>query len=114
MRTCVTNDGLAMFMYESDSQEIDIEWLSDPKSKANIEAGFQQALYYTNQAVESNDPATEKASAGPSGATHTVHNYRIDWNSSSSTFYIDGELQYKFEKNVPTTKNGYWVWNNWS
>ncbi len=105
---------LGNFFYKSDTQEIDIEWLSDPNSKANVPTGFGRALFYTNQAVKPKGHATEKAGKPPQDATSAVHSYRIDWNSTSSTFYVDGKLQYEFTTNVPTAKNGVWVWNNWS
>lgn len=103
-----------MFLYESDTQEVDIEWLSDPESQSNIDSGRDRALFYTNQAVEAEGDNTHDASDPPVDATSAMHNYRIDWDGTSSTFYVDDKLQYKFNTNVPTAKDGHWMWNNWS
>ena len=105
-----------IFLYESDNQETDIEFLSSPVSQSNIDAGYTSsgALWYTNQATTPGTPSTHKTSSAPSGAFSGVHNYRIDWNSSASTFYVDGEFKYQLTENVPTATNGSWLWNNWS
>ena len=105
-----------MFLYESDNQEVDIEFLSSPESQSNIDAGYSSsgALWYTNQALVPGTPSTHETSDAPSDAFSTVHNYRIDWNSSASTFYVDGEFKYQFTTNVPTSTDGRWLWNNWS
>jgi beta-glucanase (GH16 family) len=103
-----------MFLYESDNQEADIEWLSDPSSQSNIDSGRGRALFYTNQAVTAGTAATSETGEAPSDAFSTVHNYRIDWDGKSSAFYLDGALQHKFTTNVPTAKDGHWMWNNWS
>ncbi|KAM0693097.1 hypothetical protein Q7P36_007654 [Cladosporium allicinum] len=87
-----------------------------PLSQSNIDAGYANggALWYTNQAVVAGEPSTHKTSSPPSDAFSTVHNYRIDWNSSASTFYVDGEFKYQLTENVPTATDGHWLWNNWS
>jgi beta-glucanase (GH16 family) len=103
-----------IFLYSSDNQETDIEWLSSPESQSNIDRGLSQALWYTNQAVVPGTPSTHETSDAPAGAFSGVHNYRIDWNSSASTFYVDGELKYQLTENVPTARDGHWLWNNWS
>lgn len=103
-----------IFLYSSDNQETDIEWLSSPESQSNIDRGLSQALWYTNQAVVPKTPSTHETSHAPAGAFSGVHNYRIDWNSSSSTFYVDGEFQFQLTENVPTATDGHWLWNNWS
>ena len=42
-----------MFLYRSDSQETDIEWISDPASRSNKFANNgTRALQYTNQALD--------------------------------------------------------------
>lgn len=109
-----TNKSAGMFLYESDNQEVDIEWLSDPASQSNIDSGRRRALFYTNQATEADGSSTSDTGDAPSDATSVVHNYRIDWDSTSSSFYLDDELQYQFKTNVPTSKEGHWMWNNWS
>jgi hypothetical protein len=112
----LTHPHPGIFLYESDNQETDIEFLSSPLSQSNIDAGYANggALWYTNQAVVAGEPSTHKTSSPPSDAFSTVHNYRIDWNSSASTFYVDGEFKYQLTENVPTAKDGHWLWNNWS
>ena len=103
-----------MFLYASDIQEVDIEWLSDPASQSNIDSGRGRALWYTNQAVTPGGDPTHDTSDPPADAFSAVHNYRIDWDGKSSTFHVDGKQQYQFKTNVPTAKDGHWMWNNWS
>jgi hypothetical protein len=59
-------------------------------------------------------PSTHETSSPLSDAFSSVHNYRIDWNSSSSTFYVDGEFKYQLTENVPTAKDSHFLLNNWS
>jgi len=103
-----------MYFYESDNQEVDIEWLSDPASQSNIDSGLGRALFYTNQAVTPGESSTSAAGEVCDDAFSAVHNYRVDWDGKTSTFYLDDQLQYQFDKNVPTAKDGHWMWNNWS
>jgi hypothetical protein len=103
-----------MYLYESDNQETDIEWLSDPSSQSNIDSGRGRALFYSNQAVIPKTDSTHETGEEPADAFSAVHNYRIDWNPTASTFYLDDVLQYQFTTNVPTTRDGHWMWNNWS
>jgi hypothetical protein len=103
-----------MYFYESDNQEVDIEWLSDPASQSNIDSGRGRALFYTNQAVTPGSSSTSETGEEPSDAFSAVHNYRVDWDGKTSTFYLDNKLQYQFKTNVPTAKDGHWMWNNWS
>ena len=106
---------LGMFFYANDTQECDIEWLSDPTAQSNINSKLGRAIFYTNQAVKKGTTKTLQTSRPPYRGTETVHSYRIDWNGvNSTTFYLDNELLYSFNTNVPTAKNGKWVWNNWS
>lgn len=42
-----------MFLYQSDSQETDIEWISDPASRSNkFASNGTRAMQYTNQALK--------------------------------------------------------------
>ena len=103
-----------MFFYNSDSQEADIEWLSDPSSTSNtIANNGTRAMQYTNQALDGNpEDATSLFGAAPSDATSNVHVYRLDWTADYTQYYIDGVLQQTMTTNVPTA-SGPWVWNNW-
>ncbi|EXJ82604.1 hypothetical protein A1O3_06417 [Capronia epimyces CBS 606.96] len=103
-----------LFFYKSDCQEIDIEYLTDPTSLSNNGAGKTNRIWYTNQATNpKGTPATRGAGPAPSDCTAQVHEYRIDWTSDYTAFYIDGILQYNYSINVPT-RPGPWVWNNWA
>lgn len=98
------------FFYKNDNQEIDIEYLTDPNSEAN--GGKTPVLYFTNQATVSGGLETDTTSPAPSTATTAQHEYRVDWTSEATTFYVDGVLQDTFTTNVPSDP-GSWVWNNW-
>lgn len=103
-----------MFLYESDTQEVDIEWLSDSASQSNIDSNRERSLFYTNQAVVEKGKSTHDTSAAPEDAFTAVHNYRIDWDGGkTSSFFLDGEKKFEFDTNVPT-KSSAFLWNNWS
>lgn len=61
----------AMFFYESDSQETDIEWISDPRSKSNEYANNgTRAMQYTNQDLNGDfENASSKFGRAPEDAT---------------------------------------------
>ena len=99
-----------MFFYKSDTQEIDIEWLSDPASESNN--GTPQ-LWFTNQNVNGNGASTYTSILPPADATETEHEYRVDWFSDHVAWYVDGEQKWNTTMNVPSTP-GSWIWNNWS
>lgn len=101
-----------MFFYQSDTQELDIEFLSDANSQSNPGDGTR-LMFYTNQAVDG-VKADESAATGPvpSDATTAEHEYRIDWLPGSVTYYLDGVVQATFTNNIPS-QGGQWVWNNW-
>ncbi|KAM3417473.1 hypothetical protein BST61_g5717 [Cercospora zeina] len=101
-----------MFFYHSDSQEIDIEWISDPLSPSN-EDGTTRVMQYTNQGKHGTEDAMEVSGVAPQDATEEVHEYRVDWVDGSSRFFVDGEFQREIGGNVPTM-GGQWVWNAWS
>lgn len=105
------------FFYLDDTQETDIEYLTDPYSAANnlhtdSAGGDPIPLWYSNQAARSGSGASQKTGPAPWDVT-AVHEYRIDWTPSFTAFYVDGELQHKLTANVPN-KPGSWVWNNWA
>ncbi|KAK1992178.1 concanavalin A-like lectin/glucanase [Colletotrichum falcatum] len=99
-----------MFFYANNSQETDIEWLSDPDSDSN---DGEPKLWFENQAT---DPSTEKTVLGvtpPSSPTTTEHEYRLDWLADRVRFYVDGKLGWETSQNVPSVP-GAWVFNNWA
>jgi hypothetical protein len=103
-----------IFLYESDTQEIDIEYVTDPESLSNDGPDAPIPIWYTNQAVDpANEPKTSQSGAAPKVCTSQVHEYRIDWAQNFTAFYIDGKCQQKFTTNVPS-KAGPFVWNNWA
>jgi beta-glucanase (GH16 family) len=102
-----------MFSYKSDSQEQDIEYLSDPNSTSNPGDG-SRPMHYTNQATDGNpEHKTIATGPSPSDATTAFHEYRIDWIPGSTMYYLDGVLQKTMTTNVPT-QGGSWIWNNWA
>lgn len=98
------------FFYKSDTQEIDIEYLSDPNSTANT--GGQTAIHWTNQPTNGGSSTTSLTTA-PANIDSVEHEYRIDWTSQATSFYLDGVLQETYEVNVPS-EPGTWLWNNWA
>lgn len=105
---------VGFFFYQSDTQETDIEYLTDPSSLSNNGPGNPIPVWYTNQAVNPEDEAATQATGpAPSDCTTAVHEYRLDWTSDYTAFYLDGKFQMKFTTNVPS-EPGPWVWNNWS
>ena len=103
-----------MFFYKSDNQESDIEWISDPESKSNLNSpNGTRAMQYTNQAVNAGSEATMVYGPAPNDATSAVHAYRIDWKEGSTKYYLDNVLQHTMKTNVPT-EAGPWVWNSWN
>lgn len=105
---------IGLFFYKSDSQESDIEWISDPQSHSNLDSPTgHRMMQYTNQALDGNpDDATMFYGAAPSDATSAVHEYRLDWQPGSTSFYVDGVLQRRIKKNVPDQPAA-WIINNW-
>ncbi|KAK7416155.1 hypothetical protein QQX98_005352 [Neonectria punicea] len=99
-----------MFLYKSDTQETDIEWLSDKNSESN--AGTRK-LWFTNQDANGDGKSTSKAVTPPANPTTTEHEYRIDWTAGLVKFYVDGVKMWQTTKDVPN-QSGPWVWNNWS
>lgn len=99
-----------MFFYESDTQEIDIEWLSDANSESN---GGSRKIWFTNQDANGDGQKTYQAVEPPSDATSVEHEYRVDWTDGRVQFFIDGEQKWETNEDVPTT-GGPWVWNNWA
>ena len=91
---------IGMFFYESDSQETDIEWLSDPKSQSN-EDGVRH-LWFTNQDNDGDGQPSHKAVLPPSNPTTTEHEYRIDWTKGLVQFYVDGVKMWSTKKDVPS------------
>lgn len=108
-----------MFFYKSDTQELDIEFLSDPTSKSNPGDG-SRPLHYTNQDANGDGQKTYTTGPSPADATSALHEYRIDWTASADGgivgYYLDGVLQKQYEglaQDVPN-QAGSWVWNNWA
>ncbi|KAF7556057.1 hypothetical protein G7Z17_g1744 [Cylindrodendrum hubeiense] len=99
-----------MFLYKSDTQETDIEWLSDRNSLSN--KGTRK-LWFTNQDANGDGKSTYKAVTPPSNPTTTEHEYRIDWTAGLVKFFVDGVQIWQTTEDVPS-EPGPWVWNNWS
>lgn len=99
-----------MFFYQSDTQETDIEWLSDPNSSSN--AGTRK-LWLTNQDANGDGEKTYLAIDPPADPTNTEHEYRIDWTEGRVQWFVDGTQVWETTSDVPSTP-GPWIWNNWS
>lgn len=103
-----------MFYYKDDTQETDLEYLTDPSSLSNMGPDMPIPIWYTNQAIDpANMTKTSQNGPAPDDCTSAVHEYRVDWTKKYTAFYVDGQRQYKFKFNVPSTP-GSWVWNNWA
>ncbi|KAI9148041.1 Beta-glucanase-like protein [Paramyrothecium foliicola] len=98
-----------MFFYKSDTQETDIEWLSDARSLSN---GGTRKLWLTNQDTNG-DGKTYLAINPPANPTTTEHEYRIDWTEGRVRWFVDGQQVWETNRDVPSV-SGPWVWNNWS
>ena len=98
------------FFYKDDTQETDIEFLSDGSSQSNTNRTTD--LHYTNQPTNGGD-STWSHQAAPKDIGTAVHEYRIDWTSAFTAFYVDGVLKQKYTTNVPS-QPGTWLWNNWA
>ncbi len=100
--------------YYNDTQEIDMEFLSQNfnttsnpvnlvlQSPASEEAGFDAANTGTFKAHE--------LPYDPSGA---FHEYRFDWSPDSVSFYADGVLLNTMNKAIPTSA-GHITLSHWS
>ena len=102
-----------LFFYKSDSQETDIEYLTDPASTSNPGNG-EVPLQLTNQATDGvQQDESHTTAPAPSTATTQEHEYRVDWTPGKTVFLVDGVVVQTFTQNVPN-QAGSWLWNNWS
>ncbi|EKM74934.1 hypothetical protein AGABI1DRAFT_47135 [Agaricus bisporus var. burnettii JB137-S8] len=99
------------FFYLNDNQEIDWETLTSTISTSSqcVPAG----IWATNQRAFAGAPATDATIPFTFDPTADFHEYRIDWSSDATAFYIDGQRKARFTQNVPT-QAGHWIWNVWS
>ncbi|KAF8893411.1 concanavalin A-like lectin/glucanase [Infundibulicybe gibba] len=99
------------FMYASDNQEVDYEILTATTLQASpdVPAG----IWATNQATTPGQPSTYQTLPFGFTPSQAFHEYRIDWFSDSTEFFIDGNHKTTLTSNVPTS-DGYWIWNSWS
>ncbi|KAK3052670.1 hypothetical protein LTR09_006151 [Extremus antarcticus] len=102
-----------LFFYQSDQQESDIEWISAKSSHSNTDSpSGQRELQYTNQATAAGGKATHFYGTAPADVTSAYHEYRIDWTSNSTEYYLDGVLQRTMTTNVASVASAF-VLNNW-
>lgn len=99
-----------MFFYKNDTQETDIEWLSDASSLSN--QGTRQ-VWFTNQDADRNGVATSQSFPPPGSPTTTEHEYRLDWTPGRVRWFVDGTEIWNTTSDVPSA-TGPWVFNNWS
>lgn len=67
---------------------------------------------YTNQATAAGGKATHFYGTAPADVTSAYHEYRIDWTSNSTEYYLDGVLQRTMTTNVASVASAF-VLNNW-
>lgn len=91
------------FFYQNDSQEADIEVLT---------GGQFQGVHYTNQKTSPGSALTTVTCASPADSTSQFYEYRLDWMSDRTDFYLGGVKQTSLTQNVPS-QPGKWLWNNW-
>ncbi|KAK2000969.1 concanavalin A-like lectin/glucanase [Colletotrichum falcatum] len=101
-----------IFFYKNDTQETDIEWLSDAASLSN--QGVRR-VWFTNQDADRNGVKTYQTFSPPAGMdpTATEHEYRLDWTPGRVRWFVDGDEKWSTASDVPNTV-GPWVFNNWS
>ncbi|KAH0421913.1 glycoside hydrolase family 16 protein [Colletotrichum camelliae] len=99
-----------IFYYKNDTQETDIEWLSDPNSLSN--QGTRK-LWFTNQDADQNGVKTYNAVTPPSDATSAEHEYRLDWTPGLVRWFVDGVQIWSTTSDVPNSAAP-WVFNNWA
>ncbi|GKT48211.1 beta-glucanase [Colletotrichum spaethianum] len=109
-RAPCSNNPLGAFFYKNDTQETDIEWLSDAASLSN--QGTRK-LWFTNQDADLNGVKTYNAVTPPANPTTTEHEYRLDWTPGRVRWFVDGVEIWNTTSDVPNT-TGPWVFNNWS
>ncbi|KAF6831183.1 hypothetical protein CPLU01_06881 [Colletotrichum plurivorum] len=104
------DNGLGIFFYWNGTQEIDIEWLSDPASLSNQGTRW---LWLTNQDADLNGQKTINNILPPSNPTVEEHEYRIDWTPGLVKWFVDGTQVWQTTSDVPTVP-GSWIFNNWA
>ncbi|KAF6781765.1 glycoside hydrolase family 16 protein [Colletotrichum sojae] len=109
-----------MFFYQSDTQETDIEFLSNRNSASNTDAASDAGapagtryLWLSNQAASKRKQKTTKPVPLPANPTSSLHEYRLDLVPGMTRFFIDGKQVWNSTDNVPTVA-GVWVFNNWA
>ncbi|KAJ7599609.1 concanavalin A-like lectin/glucanase [Mycena floridula] len=95
----------------NDNQEIDFEMLTATTltSSPDVPAG----IWATNQPLVPNTDDTHVTVPLTFDPSTEFHEYRIDWNDTATTFYIDGIQQTQLTTNVPTDNLRY-IFNVWS
>lgn len=99
-----------MFFYKDDTQESDIEWLSDPNNTSDNGVNH---LWMTNQAVNGNKDDKTSIPVTPPANPFEEHEYRIDWLYDRVEWYVDAVKVAETDQNIPW-KAGIWAVNNWS
>lgn len=99
-----------MFTYHDNTQEIDIEWLSDP---SNTSDNGRNHLWMTNQAVNGNEKDKTSTPVNPPSNPFEEHEYRIDWFYDRVEWYVDAVKVASTTKNIPW-KGGVFAVNNWA
>ncbi|GAA6040995.1 hypothetical protein JCM8097_000530 [Rhodosporidiobolus ruineniae] len=104
-----------IFTYSDDNHEVDIELLSSYYTTGydGPEGAVPAGLEFTNQPLTKKVEETNTAVSYGFDPTEDFHEYTIEWTSTYSKFYVDGELKTTFTTNVPK-KATMFTLNNWS
>ncbi|GAA5898977.1 hypothetical protein JCM6882_004583 [Rhodosporidiobolus microsporus] len=100
------------FTYTNDNAEIDIEVLTSYYTEG-YGYSVQPGLEFTNQPLVDGEESTNTAVPYGFDPTADFHEYTIEWTSTASKFYVDGELKKTFKTNVPKVPAQF-MWNSWS
>ncbi|KAK7213502.1 hypothetical protein V2G26_020680 [Clonostachys chloroleuca] len=99
-----------MFTYGGNTQESDIEWLSDPNNTSDRGVNH---LWMTNQAVNGNDADKTSIPVTKPANPFEEHEYRIDWLYDRVEWYVDAVKVAETDQNIPWQGCVFAV-NNWS
>ncbi|KIW37704.1 uncharacterized protein PV06_10336 [Exophiala oligosperma] len=96
---------VGFFTYEADTQETDIEILTqDPSTTVEL----------STQPASSDTPGADASVKIPNGKKWTDWvDYRLDWFAGKNVWYMDGEMMYNTTKSVPTVPSNL-MFNLWS
>jgi len=98
--------------YYSDTQEIDLEFLS---SQIGQNSSAINLVLHTAQINDASQKLTYKVVELPFASDEQVHEYRFDWSRNKISFFVDGTWVWNIDEveYIPTMP-GHLVLNHWS